>query len=286
MPKQLNQCPNCSSQKISLWGRVSGQVTLHDSWWRCGQCRLIFASPQQTAEEIKDFYTHEFYKEKTIDPQKKAYARLFQRLTKLILNYQPHPDNYLEIGCGKGLFLKYFSQSTPLKKIVGIEFDKSITDTIQTNTKFQAVNDYYESVQLNEKFDTIFCWHVIEHVIDIHAFIKKLREDSSGIVVIGTPAFGWLNEIKAFLQRLLRRPVTVGTSSDHTFFFSQKILRELLEKHGFSILYSSVYVDNVNEEMNLSARPLKAFILQVVGAVMALTRWPLFGKQLIIARRA
>ena len=281
MAINLDKCPNCESNHVEYWGRTSGKITLHDAWSKCSDCRLIFANPLKTSEEIRTFYAQEFYETKEIDNSKSEYKVLFNWINHLILKYQPRPKTLLEIGCGKGLFLEQFSTIVQLEKVVGIEFDKKVTDQINVNAPLEVHNDYYENIQLHEKFDVIFCWHVIEHVIDLHAFLEKIKKDSSGIVVFGTPAFGWLNEMKAFIQR----KKTVGTSSDHTFFFTQKILIEILRSHGFEIIYKKVYVDNVNDEMSFSKNPFKAFILKSLSFIMKISTLPLFGKQIIIVKK-
>jgi 2-polyprenyl-3-methyl-5-hydroxy-6-metoxy-1,4-benzoquinol methylase len=276
---ELNACPYCGSKSISYWGKTSGKITLHSSWWRCRDCQLIFASPLKSEQAIRDFYAQEFYREKEIDPSRTEYLQLFNWLTDLILKFQPEPKRYLEIGCGRGLFLSHFAGRTKLEKAVGIEFDKAVTDSIRPGVPFQAYNDYYEKIALSEKFDVIFAWHVIEHVLDIHSFLDKIRDDSNGIVVFGTPAFGWVNELKAFVQRRMGRTVTVGTSSDHTFFFSQKVLCKIVASHGFEIVYRKVYLDNVNEEMESS------FVIRLLALAMKVLPLPLFGKQILILRK-
>lgn len=280
----LNKCPNCSSSAIRYWGKTSGPITLHDSWSKCRSCKLVFANPIKTSKEIKDFYSLEFYEEKIIDQSKSEYNALFNWISDLILKYQPKPSSLLEIGCGKGLFLQHFSQKTQLSQIVGVEFDSRVTDKIKLNAPFKAYNDFFETIQFREKFDVIFAWHVIEHVIDLHAFLSKIKHDSNGIVIFGTPALGWLNELKSFFQRLFNKEVTVGTSSDHTYYLSQKVLVNIIKTHGYEVLYKKVYIDNVNDEMKFSSNPIKTIILKIILLTMKITRLPLFGKQILIIK--
>ena len=287
MSNQLASCPVCNSSKISYWGKTSGRITLHDSWWRCVNCTLLFANPLKSSEEIKHFYAHDFYEEKKIDPSKEQYHQLFQWLTDIILKWK-EPKSVLEIGCGKGLFLKYFSKNVKPNNVVGIEFDKSVTDQIKLDdSNFIAYNDYYENVKLDQKFDLIFFWHVIEHVIDVHAFLDKIKGDLSddGVAVLGTPAFGYLNSLKAWIQNQMGRTVTVGTSSDHTYFFSDKVLRNIIESHGLEVLYQKVYIDNVNEEMSFTNNRLKAVVMYSINLVMTITGLPLFGKQIMVIKK-
>lgn len=285
MSISLSKCPNCSSTEIYYWGKTSGKITLHDSWWRCLSCSLVFANPLKTKEEIKNFYAKEFYEVKEIDSGRREYHKLFSWLTNLILKYNKNPKKILEIGCGQGLFLQFFSARVPLQKIVGVEFDKNVTDQIKTVPVLETHNEYYEEINFNEQYDLIFCWHVIEHVIDLHCFLQKIKAESNGVVVFGTPAFGWLNEVKARIQILRGKQVTIGTSSDHTFFFSKKVLSRIIKTHGFEILFHEVYVDNVNDEINFSQNIFKATLLWGIGVVMKLTGLPFLGKQVVIIRK-
>jgi SAM-dependent methyltransferase len=288
MATDLQTCPLCASPQQAFWGETSGQITLHDRWHRCFDCGVLFANPVKTSEEVAAFYRDQFYDINQLETDPSAMLPLYSWLAELSLGFKPDLQDVLEIGCGRGGFLSYLSQQTKLRSASGVEFDKRVTDRIQLPCTQKFYNDYFERLNFPQKFDAIFAWHVIEHVFDVNAFVKKIHDDlqPGGIVVIGTPAFGWFHGLKARLQRFLGRRVTVGTSSDHTYFFSSPILSQIFRRNGFEVLHQRVYLDNINGELDFKQHALKASILTLISWIMKISRLPLFGKQILIAQKA
>jgi len=85
----------------------------------------------------------------------------------------------IEIGCGKGEFLKLLCD---LGQNEGIGFDPSyihgrITDTPQSNITF--IQDFYSERYSDYKADIIFCLHVLEHIQNPYKFLNSIRRSVS-----------------------------------------------------------------------------------------------------------
>jgi 2-polyprenyl-3-methyl-5-hydroxy-6-metoxy-1,4-benzoquinol methylase len=287
MTLALQKCPLCFSPQIRFWGKTSGTITLHDQWSRCDSCSVVFANPIKSIEEVENFYKKSFYEINQLENELDTLQPLYRWLTNLLKKYNPSAKSIMEIGCGRGSFLTYFSTHFPISHVTGIEFDSRVTSKIELTCESRFQNDYYEKIHFDKKFDLIVSWHVIEHVFDVNHFVQKIHADlnSNGVVIIGTPVFGWLNELKAYLQQMKGRTVSVGTSSDHTYFFTKKILANIFTKNGFEVKYHRIYIDNVNGELDFSKNLLKATILSTLRLVMSITGFPLFGKQILVAKK-
>ncbi len=287
MSTEISKCPLCQSNKMIYWGRTTGEITLHKTWSRCKNCLLVFANPCCDKNEINEFYKNEYYKV----PEKQNFTetrlQLYHWLAHFADKYCKHIDDVLEIGCGRGKYLQYLCDQRPVKHVSGIEFDSKVTSSIQMPCSSQFYNDYFENITLDRCFDYIHCWHVIEHVVDVDAFLKKTHQclKPNGIVIIGTPAYGLINNLKTMINKIFNRPLTVGTSSDHTYFFSKKTLKIFFDRNDFEIIHHTVYLDNINGELDTDSSLVHGIIMKICRIIMKITNIPLIGKQILIARR-
>src|SRR5260370_34887507 len=99
MPKLVTNCVLCgvTPEQFRPYADVSG--------WRyvcCGNCGLVFLSPQPTEEELGTFYDHSYnydlrrYKDSI--PQDRVWLDLLEQFSEC-------PGNLLEVGCSYGYFL-------------------------------------------------------------------------------------------------------------------------------------------------------------------------------------
>lgn len=99
----------------------------------------------------------------------------------------------LDIGCGKGNHSNIFA-----------EFGKCVTGidagfTCRTDTqKFKFIKGDFETYQFEEKYDLVWCSHVLEHQLNVENFIKKIFScvKDNGYVCITVPdeMNGWVIE--------------------------------------------------------------------------------------------
>jgi len=90
-----------------------------------------------------------------------------------------------------------------------------------------------ESFDLNQKFDVIVAGELIEHLSNFQGFFnsakKHLRED--GLLILTTPNVFYFKEA---LFLILRGYPSVNP--DHTCWFDEITLRQLLDRFGFSVV--------------------------------------------------
>ncbi|MBL1209985.1 class I SAM-dependent methyltransferase [Geminocystis sp. GBBB08] len=140
-----------------------------------------FMSKNDTFQvEIKPFnvYPHTFIKvinKENIFEEKLLYSHL--GLAKLITDYEF--NDVLDIGSRNGTSARLFS-------FLG----KNVT-TIEMSADFEAdyVGDYLD-VSFPQKFDAIWCSHVLEHQRNIGTFLDKIYQDlkEDGILAVTVPS--------------------------------------------------------------------------------------------------
>jgi len=90
----------------------------------------------------------------------------------------------IDFGCGEGTFIRQTKESA--EKVYGLEIEKKyvedlIKSGIQCFTNFDELK--------NEKFDTIFCFHTLEHLNDPIEVLKSFKKilKPQGHIVIEVP---------------------------------------------------------------------------------------------------
>ncbi|WP_221032925.1 class I SAM-dependent methyltransferase [Actomonas aquatica] len=107
---------------------------------------------------------------------------LFQKVTDG-LRELPAGARVLDVGCGKGDFLKYLHGQRPDLELCGL--DLSPNQDVPGITFVQSLVEEYEPT---EPYDALVTMAVIEHIDDIQGFAQKLSDlvKPNGLVVVMT----------------------------------------------------------------------------------------------------
>ncbi len=144
-------------------------------------------------------------------------------------------DNY------KGSIAKLHKTLMTISKgVVGLDLDK---DGIEKIKKEGIYNIFYSNVEdidifLEDRFDIILAGEIIEHLSNAGLFLDNIKRffSTETKMIITTPnAFCLELYIHAFLG-------TENVHIQHTCYYSYHTLKELLERHGFTIEKSYYYV--------------------------------------------
>ena len=135
----------------------------------------------------------------------------------------------LDIGCGLG----YLLMSLNTKYKFGLEASKYACDSIkeyEQNIKiFNLNSDDLNNVE--ETFDIIVAYHVIEHVNDPVKFLQNIKSklNKGGKLIIGTPLIGTF--ISNFFSKNYRL-----YNEGHEILFNIRSLKKLHQDNGFKIV--------------------------------------------------
>jgi len=150
------------------------------------------------------------------------------------------PDRVLEIGCGRGFFLR--SLEGRVTDAIGIEFNRAAIDS--KVTQFPIVESAIEQVAAAapERFSLVCSFQVLEHVVAPDTFlaacIKCLRP--GGILALATPNHG--------SAMLARREDVFDLPPHHMGHFSTPVYERLAQRYGLAV--ENIHVEKRYFDLN------------------------------------
>lgn len=283
-------CPICNSEEyLQSVGEVhaNGKTSLESAY--CTRCEHRFHRKFPAVEWLQEYYSDKFESSRGTVPNVESvpivspgiYRRLRSRLGALIrygishaqpnrihdfclgvtksdggyYRINPGIKRILEVGCGNGLNLKFFTD-------LGFETYGTESNPVRVAEcrsrglrVFPSNIDGFRTVEHFAPFDFIYSSHVLEHVIDIDSHIRQVAAmlRPEGFVYIETPDLSG--------ESLVYQTHTVF----HVHTFSLASMLRLLRKHGFEAV--RVLVDgNIQvlaqkiSSTSISTEPLKGTI--------------------------
>ena len=228
-------CPICDQASYFAYTHPETSI------YRCTACTHAFSNLESI--ETFEVYGEDYY----IDTHRKWFENPNIALFKWISSRIPeNARSVLDVGCGKGDFLRYLHQVRPDLSLTGVD--------LSSNSDTEGIHyiqaDIHE-VDLDMRFDVVVNLAVIEHVMSVKDFTRALVDLSNpnGKVFIMT-----LNE-SGLLYRIAcaGKKLGLGIAFDrlysvhHLHHFSAQSLSTLMQQSGLS-------VDNVH----LHNAPLKS----------------------------
>jgi SAM-dependent methyltransferase len=163
------------------------------------------------------------------------------------------PISWLDVGCGKGIFLKAVRARAPIKHAAGIDIAPQDLPGVEFH---QCVADVEATPFSPSTFDVVSCNHVLEHVFHTEFLLREIHRIAKpdGTFVLSVPnqafwanrllgLFGWSAPwatefgtervtygVPAFLCRSSIREMK---PSGHIRAFTPKALLDLCESCGF-----------------------------------------------------
>lgn len=183
----MADCPVCSSNNTKLLFRIEnipvycnllwdsredatgcpkGDIELH----YCNQCGHVF---NNAFDSGKMDYAQSYENSLHFSPRFQKYAD--ELADSLIKSYDLHQKNLLEIGCGKGDFLKLLSKKG---NNTAVGFDKSYDPKNELEEDkvdgVTFIQDWYSINYKNTPVDFLLCQHVLEHIENPEEFLKTI----------------------------------------------------------------------------------------------------------------
>lgn len=217
---------------------------------QCYSCKLIFCLTIFSQDEFVKVYDELYNKananykyhsvvEYNMLLENKTIKVGFHRaklLKKYVLNKKC--QSVLEIGSGVGLIGSYIRQHDATVNYTGIEIDKEAFEKSQT-LGLNTINDDFKAMDtIEETFDVIMLWEVLEHLQDLKSFLdlayKKLNK--GGKIILSVPNYNKIyntpnREKDAIFQDL--PPI-------HLNFFTKESIINVFELNQFKDCKASV----------------------------------------------
>lgn len=227
------KCPICESRTLE-------KITRHSKKWAqlnvvhqgsfdlifCLICNVYFAYPLPSAEFLVEHYakknkSEELIKQDTKFRSEQVYPEYFEVISQA-LKLEGH-GKVLEIGCYSGEFLKRFDNLG--YDCWGLDLHPGYLDYCRKHFNLKVSQGTVFDFNFDEcSFDFVIFHQLLEHLADPNSFLKEiyriLKED--GFIFLSVPStFG----VKFNVDM-----------PNHLFYYSEKSLRFVLEKHNFESL--------------------------------------------------
>jgi 2-polyprenyl-3-methyl-5-hydroxy-6-metoxy-1,4-benzoquinol methylase len=220
-----NRCPVCAGEKNEL----DDQKLFV---FRCSDCTHLFTVIPPI---LQDSYSEDYYTEKHRQWFENPDLALFARIVADLDVSNDPGKSLLDVGCGKGDFLRFARGEMPMIRLVGIDTALNADQGIQ-----YIVANFDEYDFGDERFDYIVSTMVIEHVQDPCAFLQKIKSllRPGGVMMIDTIHSG------AFFHAIARALRAVGIrvvfdrlyDHHHLQHFNNRSLKRLVKDAGFTLL--------------------------------------------------
>lgn len=241
-------CPLCKGDGISSY--LQSEKIL-----KCNQCNLVFMSSEQIPDNLDSYYQNNVFYANNAHS-----LALTNRMSKSAAFYlktimgftKPNPDKLLvDIGSNYGSLLEVANEAG--FHSVGLEKNRYLVE-IGKERGLDVHDSDLAKLSVSNPINVITALHVIEHLLDPKSFLQTIfnRLEPGGILLIGTP------NIESYLAKkdgLSWKYIAY----EHLFYFSPKVLSELLSETGFEII--EIKKDNTN----LYDQSIKKLLHYLVG---------------------
>ncbi len=273
-------CPICKSKqkkkKLVLFQETDKETRKKYSLFRCKNCGLIRPNPLPYTEETKN-NVYNKSKQKGIrinfeSQESKHYLKNFVPYIKFIKKYNIN-GLHLDIGCGGGSLL-YLSRKIGLNP-EGVELNRKLVVALRKKNYIIYDNALGNRLYNSKKYNLITANHVLEHIEDLHSFIKNVYQllNDKGYFIIASPY------IYGLIPRVLRTKWYGQGYGQHLNFFSIKSVKKLLASHGFKIVETKI------TSMDYTKFNMPNFIKKIINFVCNLLVKLNLGDNLFVAAK-
>lgn len=241
----IGKCNYCQSTKRLILFSIGEQNLV-----KCSECALTYLDKQRI--DIDNLYNSKnYYKnnEKNsianycdYESQEKVVKNKFKFAYSYIHENHARNNKLLEIGAGYGFFLKFLPKNL---KLYAIEISKVAAGKIsENNPGIKVYNVDFNKLKLEESFDFIVSFDVIEHQTNLKKYLIKVSSllNKEGTFMFTTPDYG------TFLNKVFGSHAPTIQPLYHNYYFDQEWIKKNLPKFGFKIIYLKT---NHFEPMNI-----------------------------------
>jgi len=252
-------CPICKNTNLKfLYRFIDGPVMqnkLYDSLdsalrekkasitlYGCKDCGFVFNAAFDL-KKIKYFSDYDNTQEHSL-----YFSKYLRRTAKrLIKKYNLKNKNVVEIGCGKGGFLKLLYENG-VKKIKGFDPSYLNHDALIDGL---VVKQYFDIKNIKNKVDFIVCRHTLEHIPGPMEFISAVTKclKDRGIMYFELPSLEWIIKNKAFFDFFY----------EHCNYFSKRPIVRLFTQYGFKNIIFKYGLDGQYFQLEISRAGRKKY---------------------------
>lgn len=243
-------CPVCKSNNIkTIVENCKDQYYNIDGTFevsKCKKCEFVFTLPYLTGKELFKYYPDNYADYNENINYKHRINRFSLRFIRNLLlpnssYYVPENikdnANILEIGCSHGRFLNYLKELNSKTDLLGIELNEKAA-SIARKRGFDIINQPFEDINFNKKFNYVFMWMVLEHISYPQQVLKKLSliTENGAEIIFSVP------NINSFEFDIFKKYAQHLEIPRHVNHFTLQFLKKIFNDHGFKyISHQNIY---------------------------------------------
>ena len=207
---------------------------------RCHGCGLVFANPRPDRQGLLEFYESYFppeseslWQEQMAQVFLKEGLRKIDALRAANLIHVSSPPRIFDIGCGMGYFLDLMRQHG--WDTMGVEPAPAACRYARDTLGLNVVEGTIESVEVEESFDVVTLWYVLEHVPNPGEILDRAAAllHPGGLLIVRVP--NQSIPIDRALAALGLQRFFLMNPPRHLFDYSPRTLAMFLERSGFEM---------------------------------------------------
>ena len=171
-----------------------------------------------------------------------------RRRFRLIVGFVETPEDLLDVGCGSSKIIQAYPGA------VGIDIQLKKLRFLHKRNMFLAVGSAYRLPVTSERFKTVICSEVIEHIPYSEELFAELARvlRPGGVLILGTPDYGrpWWPAIEWVYSKVHPK----GYVGEHITHYTHRKIVTLLERQGL-VVEQERYI--CRAELVIKARKVK-----------------------------
>lgn len=209
----------------------------------CVECGFCYADTKATLEDYNHYYGEcNVYSGTPVGEE--AWNELHSTVGKMIENRLGKDESIMDMGFGKGNFLRYLKKEG-YNNIFGIDPSPDSVNSIKKSGIEAFVGSVFEQPGENQigKYKCVALFDVLEHLLYPKEAIvnlgKYIQED--GYLVISVPNYNCL--------KYNNNPITNMFNQEHINYFSEQSLDNIMLQCGYVKVATNIEVVGENEEI-------------------------------------
>ena len=197
MKKNIH-CPSCGNQESQAERMVVDHMVSKEefSLRSCLVCGLLRTDPRPSEKEIGRYYDSPAYLSHT-EQGSGLFSKLYNvlraynslgkvRTLERVVHKKPNISKLLDVGCGIGVFLEHAKYRK--WEVFGVELNEKARKKAENRLK-TTVFEKLDDVKIEQKFDAISLWHVLEHLPEPNKVLEKLHNHAlpGTALILGLP---------------------------------------------------------------------------------------------------
>lgn len=228
-------CPLCRGDNSELFGKSSSVYAKKPYFLAlCRDCSHVYISNLPLETELNQIYSETYNYTAHLEIADEKKWRIRNTLSEL-KQFIPKHARIIDVGCMYGFFLEELKR-LGYENLLGIEIGKQAVEKSRKKgfKVFEGTFEKWaeENPQKPENIPVcIVLSHVIEHIVDVNDYIKKLNT----YLKIGDCLVVFVPNIKSLTARLFGNKWGWSQAPVHIHHFSQTSLSKLFENNGFYV---------------------------------------------------